>query len=227
AGQRVVVSGGPDITAETGILPSGTFCHDATLETDGATELELYTVDGNGSVSEAVVVEVSHDSSAPMPIDPTCSGSARRECTETEVCSSGGDDDCDGFEDACDSDCNGCQDDAFEPNDGPIAVPYLPGRGAYDLELCPCRPDWFAFFAQEGERIRVRADFDSAEMNLNLRLYPAAAPEGSNYVDSAFGSGDSEEIDYTAEASGIYYLNVYVFSTDEDAKRGSYTLSVL
>ncbi len=225
-GQRVVVQGGADGTSIVAILPSGSFCTDVELaEGAGGTDLTVYAI-GNGLISEPTSLLVTKDATAPQPANPTCSGSSPNSCeNNNEICDNEEDENCDGWIDICDRQCNDCISDAFEPNDFPVNVPVI-GPGTYELRICPCRDDWFAFERQAGQRIRLTADFEHDILPLNLRLYKATSSgEQGDLVAFSFSSTDQESLDEVVETSGLYYLRAYAFGTNP-TETGSYTLTI-
>ncbi len=225
-GTRVVGLGSPAGAVVTVALPGGAFCQESPIATAGTTGLRYYAMAGDGRLSRAVPVEVTFDESAADP-GPPC-GDPDPQCDATEVCGSDDvDDDCNGWADACDLVCSGCQDDEFEPNDFPINVPTV-AAGTYDLELCPCRDDWFAFQVAAGDRIHAVIDFTHADIDIDAKLF-LSGPDGSGITEPAVAtsnsSSDQEVIDYTAEAAGAYFLRVYPFRDDDDPA-GSYSITL-
>lgn len=224
-GARIVTQGSPRGTIITAVLPGGSFCQDAQINDTGATTLNFYAIGGDGRVSEPVTAVVARDLEAPRPANDTCSGTEQSQCGEVEICDSGVDDDCNGFEGECDQACNGCVDDVFEPNDFPFNVPAI-APGTYHLQLCPCRDDWFAFHKERLQRIRVTATFSHDQMNLNLRLY-RAGPGGNgtgDFLVGSFTTTNQEQIDYQVEEAGAYYLHIYALGTEK--VQGPYTLRI-
>jgi hypothetical protein len=226
-GTRVVVQGTATGSKLAAVLPGGGFCADAPLLAGDTTQMKVYAVSGDGRISEPVDISVANDSGASEPADGRCSGTDGTPCAEAEVCgdSGGVDEDCNGYANECDTACNGCIDDAFEPNDVPIDVPMI-AAGSYTMQICPCRDDWFAFQRERFQTINATATFNSLAININLRLY-RAAPGGSGVIDppvaTDFSGGDSESISYTVDEAGLYYLQVYSPVGDEV---GSYSLTV-
>lgn len=224
-GTRIVIEGSKSGTLITTVLPGGNFCRDVPLHANGPTELAIYAA-ASGLLSDPVEVTVSRDPEAPMPPRATCGGENPQECAASEaVCDNERDDDCDGYVDQCDLDCSGCVDDAFEPNDQPLNVPSLLA-GSYQLQICPCRDDWFAFDVRANDRIRATATFDNAQIDLELDLF-RAGPEGSGTgtrVDFSHTTNNQEQIDYTAEEAGTYFLRIFPFGSTK--LQGSYTLNV-
>jgi hypothetical protein len=226
-GTRVVVQGTASGSKLAAVLPGGNFCTDAPLVAGETTRMKAYAVGGDGRISEPVDIEVVNDSGASQPADGRCSGTDGTPCADAEVCGDGGgvDEDCNGYANECDSACNGCLDDAFEPNDIPIDVPMIAANN-YTMQICPCRDDWFAFQRNQFETINATATFNSLAININLRLYKAA-PGGSGVIDppvaTDLSGGDSESISFTVDEAGLYYLQVYSPVGDEV---GSYSLTV-
>jgi hypothetical protein len=225
-GARVVAQGSPSGTVVTAVLPGGSFCQDVAIKDTGTTTLLLYAIGGDGRVSEPREIRVERDFEAPQPANATCSGSEDPPpCAAEEICNSGVDDDCNGFEGDCDQACNGCVDDIFEPNDFPFTVPQI-APGTYQLQLCPCRDDWFAFHKSRNQRIRVTTTFSHAQMNLNMRLY-RAGPGGNgtgDFLVGSFTTTNQEDIDYLVDVSGAYYLHIYALGTEN--RQGPYTLRI-
>lgn len=230
-GTRIAVIGSATGTSIVSVLPGGAFCIDCRLFNNGEpTELTFYAV-GDGQLSPPVTIQATRDPGAPEPGDPTCSGVAPTECADVEVCGGDGrDDDCNGLEDACDPHCNSCLDDGFEPNDGPVLVPMLTD-GTYDgLILCPCRDDWFAFALDAGERLHVFAGFRQSQVDIDLHLFEAGedgvgtdTPADSPLI-VANSDDDDEDLVFTAETAGTYYLRVFAFPNSQGA--GNYSLTV-
>jgi hypothetical protein len=227
-----VVSLGPFGTKITAVLPGGTFCQDAAIETGGAeSRLEFFSVGGDGRLSNPAIVEVVHDPAAPQPAMRSCGGDdPTTACAGPEVCGTDGkDEDCDGWADACDTDCSGCVDDAFEPNDLAVNVPSIQPGTYDDMVICPCRDDWFAFFVSPGQRIRPTINFTTALIDLDMRLF-WVNPDGSGtgtQVASSVTTTNQETIDYLvpAGAGGTYYLRIYPFKQD-DKPQGTYQLII-
>ena len=209
-GTRVVAQNTADGSLLAAVLPGGGFCIDAPLLSSGATEMNLYAVGGDGRVSAPALVSVTRDVGAATPSNPTCSGTGTVDCDGPEICDNEIDDDCNGYEDQCDTACNGCIEDVFEPNDVAVDVPMIEA-GLYTLQVCPCRDDWFAFQRGAARRILVAATFDGSAVNINLRLYkanPGGLGEG-DLVAFSFTNGDREDIDFLTEEAGLYYLRIY------------------
>lgn len=226
-GTRVATVGSPGGTQVTVVLPGGSFCQDTPLRTDGPTDLRYYAVAGDGRISEAAPATVTHDPAAPVPSNANCSGDTN-DCKEAEECGSNDvDEDCNGWADQCDLVCSECQDDPYEPNDVPINVPTL-APGTYDMVLCPCRDDWFAFQAEMDAVIHATINFTHADIDIDAKLFlsgPDGQGTGGDPVASSATSTDEEEITYTATMAGTYFLRVYPFRAD-DKPSGSYSITL-
>jgi hypothetical protein len=227
-GTRVVTQGAASGTIVTVVLPGGSFCQDAPIDTDGPTELKVYAMTGDGRISDPSSIEVTYDSGAPEPEPPTC-GAGDCVPAEEETCGNGGlDDDCNGWGDICDLSCSGCTDDIYEPNDLPVNVPTL-SPDTYNLHLCQCRDDWWAFNRGPGESVQALATFLTSNIDIDLDLY-LSGPDGAGVIEppvaSSHGSDDNEEINYTVPEGmgGTYYLRVYPYNGAAEPKMGDYTL---
>lgn len=205
------------------LLPGGEFCVDTEIAPNATVAYEVFSVAEDGNISQPASVEVVQDPGAPQPADPTCTDGG--ECAAEEDCGNETDDDCNGFRDECDPECNGCDDDYFEPNDTPFSVPMIPPDTYDGLKVCPCREDWFAFLVGEGGVIDATANFTHSEIDIDLKLYKAEDAEmhSDTTVASSAETDDNEEINYTSTGPGTYYLRVFSFRQDG---QGSYKLTV-
>jgi hypothetical protein len=224
-GSRVVIDSDAFDPLVVQVLPGGAFCRDVPLVANEVNTLLVYALGGDGRVSEPAVVDVTHDPAAAPPADGNCSGGTST-CAEVEICDNGRDDTCNGRIDFCDLTCSGCVPDSFSPNHEPVRVPQIQ-PGTYDLRICPCHDDWFAFRVDAGERIHVRAVFSHAEIDLDLTLHPAG-PEGNGAlapVAESRTSSNVEEIEYVAPVTGLYYLRAFAFPEDAMGS-GDYRLTI-
>jgi hypothetical protein len=223
-GARVIIQGGADGTTVTAILPGGQFCSDITLNPAEPTALTVYSV-GDGLLSAPLDLLVTKDATAPTPPLPTCSGSTPVDCEVPEICTNEVDDNCNGAIDQCDDECNDCVGDAFEPNDVPVNVP-LVAKGSYELTICPCSEDWFAFERNADQRISVTADFVHATVDIDMRLYKAA-PDGTqgDLVATSASTTSQELIDEVVDETTLYLLRVYPFGST-GTPNGPYTLTI-
>jgi hypothetical protein len=221
-GSRVVVKGntGDPIVAST--LPTGGYCVDVPLLPSGPTQLNVFALK-DGLLSPAALVTVTKDPAAPIPASPMCQGMEQPTCVMEDAasnnCANGKDDNCNGFTDQCDTTCNGCVEDALGPNWTPFFVPMV-AAGAYDMAICPCRDDWFAFQAAASDIIHVKATFNTAEIDLDMKLQTAANAEANSTdsVASSVTTTATEEINYTVTTAGLYYLKIYSYKKDDFGK---------
>jgi hypothetical protein len=221
---RVVVKqSGSTASQVASLLPGGNFCIDAPLAASGPTHFEVYAVAEDGRISAPTEVAVTQNPSALEPEQATCT---EGDCATAEICDNQQDDDCDGLEDACDPGCNGCTDDFLEPNDTPFGVPILASGSYHELQICPCRDDWYALSLGEGERVDATIQFVASAIDIDLKLFKAADAEQDDGAPVAQSAGieSSEEIDYTATTAGVYYLRVYAYQAEE--ANGSYALEL-
>lgn len=222
-GKRVVIQGGASGTSISSVLPGGSFCEDILLKPSEATTLTIFAM-GDGLLSVATKIVVTHDATSPAPSSPTCGGTSLPDCDLPEICDNEKDDNCDGWIDHCDRECNQCQDDNFEPNDFAMNVPLI-AKGSYALTICPCRDDWFAFERKAGQRIKVTADFNHASLPINLRLFKATPSGGQgDFLGGSFSNTNQEVINKTVDESTLYLVRVYAFGSDEQS--GPYQLTI-
>lgn len=226
-GAKIVVKGGPGDPVVKAALPTGGFCVDAPLEPSGPTTLEVYALK-DGVISAASTLTVTQDAAAPIPQDAMCLGMEQPVCVPEDNghadCSNSKDDDCNGLTDMCDPGCNGCIDDALEPNNQPFFVPMV-AAGTYQLQLCPCTDDYFAFQVGAGGVVHVKATFNQANVDIDMVLQTPAQSEQNAKENVAISQTvtSTEEITYTSTAGGMYYLKIYPYDT---AKSGAYTLTI-
>jgi len=226
-GTRVVIKGSTGDPIVKPVLPTGGFCLDVPLLATGPTALNAYALK-DGQISPPAPLSITKDAAAAIPANPICAGTEEPVCVAEDTasgnCTNGEDDNCNGYADACETACNGCMDDGFGPNWEPFFVPMIPA-GTYQLSICPCRDDWFAFAVTSGETVHVKATFNSTNIDLDMRLQtPKNAEDGlSTSVATSATTTGIEEITWSATTAGTYYLKVYSYRTNG---RGAYTLTV-
>lgn len=226
-GTRIVVTGGPGDAVFQSALPTGGYCIDAPLEASGPTNLVAYALK-DGLISTPTPLTVTKDAGAPIPQSAQCSGTEAPVCVAEDTaggnCANDKDDNCNGYADECETGCNGCTEDALGPNWTPFFVPMIPD-GVYQLSICPCRNDYFAFQVTTGQTIHVKATFDTTAVDVDMRLQtPKNAEDNlSTSVASSTTTTGIEEITWAATATGTYYLKVYSYRANG---MGNYTLTV-
>jgi len=226
-GARVVISGGPGDPVVKSALPTGGYCIDAPLQASGPTTLTAYALK-DGKISPPTTVTITKDAGAAIPPNAVCAGTEEPVCDVEDSshanCTNNKDDDCDGYSDACDTGCNGCADDGFGPNWSPFFVPMVM-PGTYTLAICPCRADWFAFYVTQGQVVHAKVSFNASAIDLDMTLQTPKNAEANNnmYVASSLLTSSPEEINWTANATGTYYLRIFSYKDDGAA---SYTLTV-
>lgn len=225
-GKRVVIQGGSNGTNIISVLPGGAFCGDVSLPAEETTRLTVYAM-GDGLISTSTKVLVTNDAAAPAPSSPTCSGTKLPNCDVPEICTNGVDDNCNSWIDECDLECSQCEDDEMEPNDSPINAPLI-AKGSYDLQICPCRDDWFAFERKANTRIKATVNFSHATMDLDLFLYEAAEDGGKgDVVNISAGVSNQEVIDVLVDKTTVYLLEIRPFRVKDDSgPGGSYQLKI-
>jgi hypothetical protein len=207
------------------VLPDGTFCVDVPLRAAQVNQLKVFAA-GNGKASPPTVLSVVQAANLPAPAKGTCS-------TSGSTATSGGPPSCSDANAACDPRCNGCPEDAYQPNASATQAPAIALKSSYaGLQLCPCRTDWFTFVLYKGQHIKIQALYHKTpDFDLDLGLYPGAdvLPQltGKPPIVAATASTSNDSatrtIELTAENGGAYYLQVSA-TTGANA-RGSYSLT--
>src|SRR5262249_43677265 len=128
----------------------------------GDNTLKVITL-SKGQMSAATTVKVTRDPNAtakPAPCVPPPTGGGT----------------CTGPQAACDPACNGCKEDAYQPNFLPTQAPGLNMKETYAaLQLCPCRADWFTFVTYKGQQLSITATYPTGgNFNVDLALYKAS-----------------------------------------------------
>ena len=225
-GASIVVTSDDDDPVVRSVLPSGAFCADVPV-TAADNSLLVFALK-DGVISEGVRVNVKHDPNAPQPQSPRCLGMEQPACVAEDNnannCGDGQDNNCNGFSDECETACNGCQEDGFGPNYTPYLVPMI-APGTYQLSICPCHSDYFAFSVPAGQMIHVKATFNTSNIDLDMKLQVPTEAENNTptAVAQSIGTTGVEEISWPAASSGVYYLHVYPFGANQ---AGSYTLTI-
>jgi hypothetical protein len=163
------------------------------------------------------MTSVTQDNSAAQPANPTCSGN-QGQCAAHEICDNKIDDNCDGLIDQCDPECNGCVDDAYEPNDTAYEAPMISPGSHSGLKICPCRSDWFSFLLTKGQNLTVTVNFTgSPTIDLDIKLYKDSDAQMNidNPVASSTGTTSREMFTYSAADDGTYDLKVFLYAGDQ------------
>jgi hypothetical protein len=215
----VVVQTGGAKNVVARVLPDGSFCADVPI-TVGANTLRV-TVLGQGNKSQETVALVVRDPTAAVPTSPTCGAvpPTTGACSDAQA--------------TCDPQCNGCAEDAYQPNFIAGQAPALGMKRAYQrLQLCPCRTDWFTLVAHAGQSIGITATYAKASgFDLDIALYRgadvlptmgSAAPVAASAAGTS-GSNATRTITFTATVGGSYYLRVS--APTGTTGRGSYELT--
>jgi hypothetical protein len=222
----------PQIVVQTGdatqlgiVLPDGTFCVDVPLRAAQVNQLKVFAA-GHGKASPPTLLTVVQAANLPVPAKGTCS-------TSGSTPTGGGAPSCSDADAACDPRCNGCPEDAYQPNGSATQAPAIALKSSHaGLQLCPCRADWFTFVLYKGQHIKIQALYHKTpDFDLDLALYPGAdvLPQLTGkpplVAATASTSNDSatRTIELTAESGGAYYLQIS--ATTGAGARGSYTLT--
>ena len=103
------------------------------------------------------------------------------------------------------------EDDDLEPNDDIDSATSLGTGGSYDdltVSETYGEADYFAVYAQEGQTISAEIQFSHDNGDIDMELQDSSG----NYLEGAYSVSDDESVEYTAEESGTYYIEVYAFS---------------
>lgn len=190
----------------------GTYCAEFPLDDDASDTYSVYAVDEDGDISLPTTLTVEQDATAPEPSVVACSND--QACKTQEYCEGDAtiDADCDGNVGECDTDCNGCIDDYFEPNDTPFSPPQI-AKGTFALEICPCNMDYYTIPMLKNQTIKVTATFNNSLIDLDLYLQTKTNAEAQNttYAAKAVSTSGTETFTYKATADGNYVLWVKVY----------------
>ncbi len=107
-----------------------------------------------------------------------------------------------------------CIDAAYEPNDlATNATPITTATAMFSgLEICRSDDiDVFAIQAEAGQQIHLRANFQAAVADIDMRLHSPTQEVGRSKpaVDYSLGIEDVEEITYVAKTSGTFHATIY------------------
>jgi len=84
--------------------------------------------------------------------------------------------------------------------------------------------DWYKVYVEQGQYIYVHMHLIETGYDFDLRLYY----ENETYsLDSSTSTTQDEEINYTAEQSGWYYIKAYAYSGGGEYEPGIFTLEVM
>lgn len=188
----------------------GNFYAEFPLDDEASDTYAVYAVDDDGEISRPTTLTVAQVAVAPEPEMTACNAGPM--CKEEEICEGDLDADCDGNKGECDTDCNGCSDDYFEPNDLPSSPPQVT-PGTYALDICPCNMDYFTIPMVKNQTYTVTVSFDNSAIDLDLYLWTQANAEAQNttYAAKSVSTAAVEKFTYKATADGNYVLWVRVY----------------
>ena len=86
----------------------------------------------------------------------------------------------------------------------------VPGQ---ELNVCGAR-DFFAFEAREGQTVNLSVLFTHENGDVDVKLYGPSETGEPGVVSSSLGTEDNETIEHVVERSGLHYIEVYGFGTD-------------
>jgi hypothetical protein len=198
----VVVQTGAAVNPVGLTLPDGSFCVDVPLVA-GSNTLHVVAL-SQGNMSAETIVKVTLDPSSPNKV-ATCV--PPQDTTTT----------CTGTDAPCDPLCNGCKEDAFQPNSQPSQAPAINMKSTYHLTMCPCRAQWFTFVAFKGQPVGFTASYPSGTtFNLDLALFRAgdvlpqitSAAAVATSTSGTSGSNTTRALTFTAPSGIAYYLRI-------------------
>jgi subtilase family serine protease len=100
-----------------------------------------------------------------------------------------------------------CIEDSFEPSDfPPLFAPTITTGDYLNLQICPFNLDWYTVDLDAGETLTVTASFVNADGDLDLRLYDTS--NTTVPLIKAFETLDGEQLTYTADTAGAFYVRV-------------------
>ena len=115
-----------------------------------------------------------------------------------------------------------CASDTFEPNDSLGGAAVVTATDYTGLSACEDDDDWFRVSLLNGEDVAFDVAFSAIEGNIDIELYDAS----SSLLASSTGTGELEDVSWTATADEDVYLRVFL-TTDSGSLPGTaYTLTV-
>ena len=152
-----------------------------------------------GAVSPPATAQVTQDPNASPPAQITCNNETPYDAGMA----------CDNPQNAvCAYACNNCTDDAYTPNQNPTDAPAL-SPGTYNLQICPCDPDWFALVAPDfgfiDAQLQTGAD---VQMTIDL-LLPPGVDGGGTVLASATTQNGSAELTFLSGTAALYDLTIF------------------
>ena len=99
-----------------------------------------------------------------------------------------------------------CGEDPFEENDTAATLTEIAPAAYADLRICD--DDWYGFFVSAGDTITVDLAFPNAEGDIDVTLRD---PSGG-FLDDSATTADFETVTATAATSGIYQVEVFLFT---------------
>ena len=115
-----------------------------------------------------------------------------------------------------------CPTDRLENNDSMDDAEPLPPELYTGLTVCEDDEDWYRLPLAEGDTITVTMTFPHAEGDVDLRLLD---PDGTPQRTSATSS-DDEELEYTVDAAGTYFIRVYLYADSGSSIGNEYDILV-
>lgn len=117
----------------------------------------------------------------------------------------------------------GCDDDPFEPNNNRNQAAFVDIDVDYSLSICGENDrDFFAIDLEPGTTLVARIDFIDADGDLDMALFQEGV---QSPVETSNSTQDFEEIVYTANQGGRFFIRVIGFAGQEGPYRLRVSLS--
>ena len=115
-----------------------------------------------------------------------------------------------------------CASDAFEPNNNQATAAGISSGNEEDLVICEYDDDFYQLGLVAGDELTVDLSFIHIEGDIDLRILDA---NGDSLV-SSLSWDDDESASFAADASGVYYVRVYMYADDGKLPGSTYDMTV-
>jgi hypothetical protein len=115
-----------------------------------------------------------------------------------------------------------CPSDSFEPNDTFGGAAIITATDYTSLAACDGDDDWYQLGLLTGEDVTFEVSFPAAEGNIDIELSDASG----SVVATSNGSGDTESINYVANANEPVFLRVFLTLDAGSSPGNGYELSI-
>jgi hypothetical protein len=115
-----------------------------------------------------------------------------------------------------------CTPDAFEPNNNQTTAAGISSGSEEDLVICEFDDDFYQLGLVVGDDLTVDLSFIHTEGDIDLRLLNA---NGYSLAHS-LSWDDNESASFAADASGVYYICVYLYVDNGKLPGNTYDMTV-